>query len=274
MEESLDQTGGIGVPATYAATSYDSSVYRLNYAGIFGPDLFVTAAAGQNRRSNSTAPESGDYGPPSYYWQDIGQRTNNVDIGRTEFEKRTDLALGGSWALDASRWGRHEPKAGVSYYDNSNDRTSHLTGRNLDPWRGDGFDDGALVTWTAPGTPSQSRGIPVGLTSNSTKGFGLYLQDTITFGRFTLMLGLRTDTQQVFNDAGQKLWTWGAGDFLQPRVSLVVDLTGDGRTVFKAAYGLFAMPMAAASLPISISRWCPRSGDTPGLARRTPTKPN
>ena len=248
LDRSLNQSGGIGVPATYTTTTYDDTSYRLNYTGVFGSDVFVTAAAGQNRRDNSFVPQSGDYGTPSYLWQDIGQRTNNIDFGQAQTEKRSDVSLGGSWALDASRWGRHELKAGVSYYSNSYVSTLHFTGKNLNPWKGDGFDDGAQVTWASPGIPLSLVRNQLGLTSDATKGFGLYIQDTIIFGRFTLMVGLRTDTQQVFNDAGEKLWSWGAGDFLQPRISLAVDLTGDGRTVLKAAYGVFAMPMTTQSL--------------------------
>ena len=80
LDKSLHQTGGIGVPETYAKTEYDNSSYRLNYQGILSSSFFVTAAAGHNRRSSSTEPLSGDYGPPSYFWQDIAQRTNNIGL--------------------------------------------------------------------------------------------------------------------------------------------------------------------------------------------------
>jgi len=255
VEDSPRQTGGIGVSATYAANSSHNSVYRLNYAGIFGPDFFVTAAAGQNRRDTSTVPQSGDYGTPSYFWQDIAQRTNNSDVGLTESERRTDVALAGDWALDTKRRGRHEIKGGVSYYDNSYQSTYNWTGLNADPFPGDGFDEGALITWTSPGIPLSLAEYQTGRSMNSTRGFGFYLQDTVTFGRFTLMLGLRTDTQQIFNDAGAKVWSWDPGDFLQPRASLSVDLSGDGRTVLKAAYGQFAMPIAAQSLTWFNQTW-------------------
>lgn len=259
LDKLLQQTGGIGVPATYVTTSYDDTSYRLNYTGVLGPNVFVTAAAGQNRRNSSTAPQSGDYGPPSYFWQDISQRTNNVWFGFPEFEKRTDVALGGSWLREAGRWGNHEIKAGVSYYSNNHQGTPMYTGRNADPWPGNGFDDGAEFTWASPGFPSTLTEYQSGLIKDSTRGFGFYLQDTFTFGRFTLMLGLRTDTQQIFNDVGEKVWSWGAGDFLQPRVSLAVDLTGDGKTVFKAGYGGFAMPISTIAPGIVFNRFAAES---------------
>lgn len=247
-EDSPDQTGGIGLPEMYSWTSRDDSSYRLNYAGILGPDFFLTAAAGQNRRDSDTVPASGDYGPPPYQWYDIAQWTNNFFQRFTASERRSDVAAAGNWALDGGRWGRHELGAGASYFENRYCQTSTWTGRNLDPWPGNGFDDGAQVNWYAPGVPESLLELEDGGQDNSTRGYGFYLQDTVTFGRATLMLGLRTDTQEVFSDAGERLWSWGPGDFLQPRASLAVDLSGDGRTVLKAAYGELAMPMASAAL--------------------------
>jgi hypothetical protein len=244
-DASLNQSGGIGVPETYTATTYTDTSYRLNYMGILSENTLLTAAAGQNRRTNNTEPSSGDYGSPSYYWEDIAQRTNNVDYVMSNSERRTDLAVGAGRLLDLRRWGSHEVKAGISYYDNSYDGTYRFTGRNADPLPGDGFDGGVAITWTAPGIPLSLAENQNGHMKDSTKGFGFHIQDTLTLGRVTLMLGFRTDTQQVFNDAGDKLWSWGVSDFLQPRVSLAVDLAGDGRTVLKVAYGQFAVPMAA-----------------------------
>ena len=57
------------------------------------------------------------------------------------------------------------------------------------------------------------------------------------------MLGLRSDTQRTFNDQGNLGWTWGLGDFLQPRASVAFDLGGDGRNVLKFGYGRYAMPI-------------------------------
>lgn len=259
FDKSLNQSGGIGVPATYTTTSYDNRLYRLNYTGILGSSVLVTASAGQNRRDSSTAPQSGDYETPSYFWQDIAQRTNNINRGLSEYERRTDVSLTGSWARDAGRWGSHEVRAGVSYFDNRYRSVNTWTGRGFNPWPGSGFDDGSDLTWASPGIPLQLNEYKSGQTENSTNGFGFYVQDTVTFGRVTLMLGLRTDTQRVLDDVGDTAWSWGAGDFLQPRVSVAADLTGDGRTILKAAYGRFALPMSTYSLPYVVDRYMPLS---------------
>ena len=56
------------------------------------------------------------------------------------------------------------------------------------------------------------------------------------------MVGLRSDTQQIFNDVGEQVWSWGFGDFLQPRASVAIDLSGDGRNVLKFGYGRLRHP--------------------------------
>jgi len=255
LDESLDQSGGIGVPETYTKTTYSDTSYRLNYMGILSENTLITAAAGQNRSENSVAPMSGDYGPPSYFWQDISQRTNNIEAATTGLDKRTDLALGVGTLLGLGRWGNHEIKAGLSHYENELGGTFNPPGYAVDPWPGNSFDDGVLITWASPSMPLELAEYKKGRWKDATRGFGVYVQDTLSTPRFSFMLGLRADTQEVFNDAGTRVWSWGVGDFLQPRVSLVVDVTGDGRNVFKGGYGWFSMPIAAQYLTFVNETW-------------------
>jgi hypothetical protein len=248
LDKVLRQNGGIGVPETYTKTSYSRYSYRLNYRGIISQNTFVTAVWGQNRNDTNTEPLSGNYGPPSYLWQDIDQTTNNADHGLRSLERRTDLAIGLTHYLDLRRWGNHEIKAGWSYYANSYNDEWHWTGLDADPWPGDGFDNGTLFTWESPGIPLQMLEHGVGETKDTTRGFGFYAEDNIVLGRLSFMLGLRTETQRVFNDAGTEIWSWGLGDFLQPRASIAFDLTGDGRNVMKFGYGMYSMPISTGSL--------------------------
>lgn len=256
LDRSLSQSGGIGVPETYTETTYDDRLFRLNYSGVLGPTVFVTAAAGWYGRDHGTAPRKGDYGPPSYFWQDISQTTNNIPYGVEEAERRTDVSLGGSWSFEARRWGSHELRAGASWYDGSFRFVNSWTGRDFEPWPGSGF-QGSDITWETPGVPLQVVKHRSGRTENSTRVFGFHLQDTVVVGRVTAMLGLRTDTQRVYDDLGEKAWTWGVEDFLQPRASLAVDLAGDGRTVLKAGYGRFALPISTMTLGFVVNRFMP-----------------
>ncbi len=240
----LRQTGGIGVPETYEKNVTNQNCFGLNYLGILSQSTLLTAAAGHYRRMVETIPLSGDFGTPQYFWMDIGQRTNNALWHTTDIERRTDLALGLIHYLDLGTWGNHEIRAGLSYYQNGWEGRLRHTGSDFDLWKGNGYEGGASIQWEAPGQPSFLREFGIGQSNNATRGFGLYLQDSFTHGRFSFMAGLRSDTQQIFNDIGEKLWGWGFGDFLQPRATVAIDLSGDGRNVLKFGYGHYAIPVS------------------------------
>jgi len=248
LDKFLNQTGGIGLPETWTKTDYTNYSYRLNYRGILSANALLTGAFGQNRQRASVDLLSGDFGPPSYFWQDIAQTTNNANGFSDTTEWRTDLTVGAIYYFDLGRWGNHEVKAGGSYYANKYYTSWRWAGRDSDPWPGNGFDNGLTITWVEPGLPLQLQENGPGEIKDSTRGFGFYIEDSITIGRFSAMLGLRTDTQRIFNDAGVNVWNWGVDDFLQPRASLAIDLTGDGQNVLKFGFGRFAMPLAGSYL--------------------------
>jgi len=248
FDKFLRQTGGIGVPEIYTETDYERYFYRLNYQGILSENTLLTAAWGQNRNETSTQPLSGNYGPPNYFWQDISQYTNNVLGAVLTLDQRTDLAIGLTHFFDLGRWGKHETKVGGSYYRNKYSEVRHFTGLDADCWPGNGFDGGAYIVWASPGVPVQLFEYGMSKSKDSTRGFGFYAEDNIVAGRISILVGLRTDTQQVFNDVGTELWSWGLGDFLQPRATIAFDLSGDGRNVLKFGYGMYSMPFSTGSM--------------------------
>lgn len=128
----LNQSGGIGVPQTYTKSDYTDYSYRLNYRGILSQNMLLTAAWGQYKRKSDSEPLSGDYGAPAYYWQDIAQTTNNVAGGGIETQWRNDLTLSLAHYLDLGRWGKHEIKAGLSYYYYKWKSDFRGTGRDFD----------------------------------------------------------------------------------------------------------------------------------------------
>jgi hypothetical protein len=242
LDTSLGQSGGIGVPATYEKTGYTDHSYRLNYRGILSSATLLTAAWGQFKRDSLTEPSDGDYGPPNYFWQDIVQSTNNSSLGIRAIQRRTDASFSLTHYMDAGHWGSHEIQAGMTYYQNNYDYSHHATGLNADPWPGNGFDNGISIDWEGPGVPLNLNEFGPGEQHNRTKGFGLFIGDQFTVSRFSVMLGLRADTQRLYSSAGRLLWSWGLGDFLAPRFSLAFDLLGDGRNILKFGYGRFAVP--------------------------------
>jgi hypothetical protein len=241
----LNQTGGIGLPDTYFKTDYANPSYRINYRGILSKNTLLTGAWGQFRRDSSDEPLSGDFSSPEYFWLDIGQSTNNYWGAYNGVEKRTDFALDLTHYLELGAWGSHEIGAGLIYYRNSNRISQKWSGLDFDLWPGNGFDNGAKLDWEARGIPLDVIEYGHGEGQNSTRGYGFYLKDSFVMGRFSVMLGLRAETQTTFDDMGGKIWTWGLSDFLSPRASLSVDLSGDGKNVFKLGYGRFITPQTA-----------------------------
>ncbi len=272
LDKFLNQTGGIGLPETYTETNYTRYSYRLNYQGILSQNTLLTAAWGQNRNDTNTEPLSGNFGPPTYFWQDIGQATNNALNSDRTLQRRTDMAVGLTQYLDLGRWGKHEIKVGWSFYDNKYNEVINWTGLNADPWPGNGFDNGTYITWSARGIPLELDEYGPSATKDTTNGFGLYAEDNIVLGRFSFLLGLRTDTQRVYNDVGERVWSWGFGDFLQPRISGAFDATGDGRNVLKFGYGMYAMPISTEALGFFNSNFQWNFRDYSWVGSQSPTE--
>ena len=242
LDDFLNQRGGIGLPELYEKFIYTDTSYRFNYRGILSQDTLLTAALGHYRRKSSSEPLELDFGTPNYFWQDIAQFTNNAYGAFRETTARTDFALDLTHYLEPGPWGSHEFGAGFFYYKNYYEVSRNWTGQDFDLWPGNGFDNGVWLDWEAPGMPFDLWELGPGEGNNATKGFGFYLKDNVTIGRLSLMLGLRSEAQAVFNDLGEKIWSWGLGDFFSPRISLSFDLLGDGKNLLKFSYGRFANP--------------------------------
>jgi hypothetical protein len=242
MDFFLGQKGGIGLPEAYAKETRSDYFYRLNYRGILSQNTLLTATAGQYKRDHGYLPINEDYGTPAYYWMDIAQETNNAWGSAKEKEQRTDLAANLTQYLSLGGWGEHEIVMGLSYNKSSSEDSVKFSGQDFDSWLGNGFDNGTWIIWETPGIPANLDEYGPCGAENSQNGFGLYVGDTVSIGRFSLMLGLRTETQKVYNEIGEPIWSWGLGDFLAPRVSLAVDLLGDSKNILKFGFGRFVQP--------------------------------
>jgi len=240
LDTFVSQSGGTGLLETYSKTTYTDYSYRINYRGILTQNTLLEAAFGQSDQDSTLKPLEEDYGPARYYWLDILQYTNNAMGDRINIERRTDFTTRLTQYVNIGTLGDHEIGVGFSYYRTYSEEGINWTGRNFDPWPGNGFDNGLDITWTAPGTPTQLQEYGVYGFSNLTRGFGFYLKDRFTIDRFTLMFGLRTETQKIFDDAGNEIWSWGLGDFLSPRASIAIDLLNDGNNILKFSFGQFS----------------------------------
>ena len=240
FDKFLSQKGGTGLPERYTKTTYTDYSYRLNYKGILTQDTLLEAAFGQQNQDQNRKPLNEDYGPPEYYFLDITQYTNNAEGDRINIEKRTDFTLRLTQYLETGTFGSHELGVGVSYYETYGEDAANWTGTGFDPFPGNGFDNGVQIRWNSVGNPSVMDEYGFYGFFNTTKGFGLYLKDKISFDRFTLMLGVRSETQKLYDDLDTVIWSWGIGDFISPRASLAVDILGDGNNILKLGFGIFA----------------------------------
>ncbi len=239
LDKFLSQDGGTGLPERYTKAVYTDYSYRINYKGILTQNTLLEAAFGQQDQDYSRKPLEENYGPPAYYFYDITQYTNNAGGDRINIERRTDFTLRLTQYLETGSFGSHEFGVGVSYYETYGEDGANWTGTDYDLW-GDKFDNGTAIDWVEPGIPYVLNEYDFYGFWNTTKGFGMYLKDKITFDRFTLMLGVRSETQKLYDDADNVLWTWGLGDFFSPRASLAIDLLNDGNNILKLGFGQFS----------------------------------
>lgn len=264
----LGHKGGTGLPELFDVKTFSDLVLRLNYKGILSPTTFVEAGLGRVRRNTKTEPEDGNLGPAQYFVEDLARNLNN-SYGRViDNEYRTDASLRLTHHAETETFGRHELSLGLEYYDFSSRFAVDFTGREEDLFPDNGFDAGTKYYFL---TLREDLVIPsffyeygpVDLV-NSSRGLGFFVKDKVTAGRFTLMAGVRSQTQLCTDHNGEKLWSWGFGDFLSPRFTLTADLTGDGVNVLRLGWGLFSdlittMPLgilnSGAGLSFRTYRW-------------------
>ncbi len=175
-----------------------------------------------------------------------------------QVQDRDDYAVKWTGYVDTASLGSHEYTVGWSYQDFSTNWLLGQTGAGewVDVDDGssrftDGVDfgfqymtnDAGQIIMGANGQPIS---IPTTLTErrdslnpNTVHSTGYFLQDRITMGKWVVMLGWRFDDMTVFDDTGQEIWDWGFSDYSAPRLSVIYDLTGEQKHIFKFAYGQF-----------------------------------
>jgi len=265
---SLRQNGGIGIPELYENTDFADLILRLNYKGILNPSTFIEAGLGHVRRDSFTEPADQDLGTAQYYIEDLARGINNSYGNITDNQKRLDLNIKLTKFIDTETFGHHELSFGFEYYSFSSEFAVDFTGIDEDIYPANGFDNGTKYyfdTWAGgQGTPTFFYEYGDFDFINSARGIGIFLKDKMTWGRFTFMAGIRSQTQHCQDNNGDTLWYWNLRDFLSPRFSLTVDITGNGVNIFKLGWGRFSdlittMPLgllnSGAGLKFRTYRW-------------------
>jgi hypothetical protein len=265
---SLGQDGGVGIPELHEKNTFSDLLFRFNYRGILNATTFIESGLGWVKRESLIEPLDGNLGPAQYYIEDLGRNINNSYGNVIDDSSRMDFNVKFTKYFDTETFGHHEIKLGFEYYAFSSQFVVDFTGNDEDLFPGNGFDAGTKYYWESwdegQRTPTFFYEYGVFDMSNSSDGIGFFIADKATFGRFTVMLGLRSQTQKTLDDNKEKLWSWSVADFLSPRLSLSVDITGDGVNVLKIGWGRFAdtittMPLGffntGAGLTFRTYRW-------------------
>jgi len=241
--KSLGQKGGTGIPDLYEKFTWADMIFRLNYRGIINATTLVEAGLGHVSRDNLREPLDGKLGPAQYYVEDLARNINNSYGHVLDDQYRWDFNAKFTKYIDAPNFGHHEINFGFEYTSFGSDFVVNFTGMEEDIFPNNGFDAGTKYyfdSWKEGGkTPTFFYEYGLFNFINSSRGIGIYFKDKVTFGRFTFMAGFRSQTQVCLDGNGEKLWSWGLSDFLTPRLSMAIDLTGDGVNVFKLGWGRF-----------------------------------
>jgi hypothetical protein len=250
--KSFPLKGVIGLPDMNEENKTQDLIFRANYKGILSDTMFVEAGLGHVRRESFKHPVDGDLGPAMYYVEDLAQNIHNSYGNVTDNETRLDASAKLTKYFETETFGHHELILGFEYYRVSSDFVTTFSGQAEDPFPGDGFDAGTKYnfgSWKEGArTPTLLREYGMFSFVNSSRGIGLFFKDKVSFDRFTLMIGLRSQTQLCLGNEGQTLWSWGLGDFLSPRFSLTADLTKDGKNILKIGWGRFSDMIATMPL--------------------------
>ncbi|HHF52692.1 MAG TPA: TonB-dependent receptor, partial [Candidatus Aminicenantes bacterium] len=268
FQKSLDQKGGIGVPELYEQKDYADYIVRVNYRGILNPTTLLEAGFGFIDRDKLTRPSDDDLGPSMYYIEDLGRNINNSYGGVTDNQNRLDFSMKFTKYFDTKTFGNHELNIGVEYFDFSSKFAVDFTGKDEDLFPDNGFESGTKYYFSSwmegQQTPTFFYEYGVFDFINSSRGIGVYLDDKMTWDRVSLLFGLRSQTQICLDNNGDKMFSWGLADFLSPRLSLSVDITGDSKNIIKLGWGRFSdvittMPLgllnSGAGLSFRTYRW-------------------
>jgi hypothetical protein len=244
FHKSLGLKGGTGIPDLFEDKDFSDLIFRMNYKGILNSSTFIEAGLGYVKRDSFLEPMDKDLGPAQYYVEDLARNINNSYGNVTDDHKRLDFNIKLTKHLETETFGRHELILGFEYYSFSSHFGVEFTGRDEDLFPGNGFDTGTKYYFSSyrTGSVMPSSFFEYGEFDfiNSSRGIGLYFKDKVTWGRITLMAGFRGQTQLCLDHNKDELWSWNFRDFLSPRFSLAVDLTGNGINILKLGWGRFS----------------------------------
>jgi hypothetical protein len=198
---------------------------------------------------------------PNYFWRDTGLGELTGAQQRWQLDRdRKQLTAAATYFLDTNK-GSHTFKfGGEQLWEQGWEGYQQQFGGNIDHQYANGAPSTVVFT-----LPTAKSGDAFGTLSANDEGlltsrsalnvFALFLNDTWAVGKLTVNAGVRYDRyngwlpeqEQLAASVGptsvpaaifpeQDLYTWNQ---VAPRIGGAYDITGDGKTVVKANYGLF-----------------------------------
>ncbi|MDP2318526.1 MAG: carboxypeptidase regulatory-like domain-containing protein [Acidobacteriota bacterium] len=247
--------------ATYVYESPDQTwvqdsgswVYKGEWNSTVNDKLYLEARAGD---FGYYFPLLGN-GTQDFSFRDSGLQTIDGNGRRWQTDRdRKQLTLASTYFLDTSK-GSHTLKAGLELFDETQwEGYEQFLGGNRDLIYTNGVSNQVVFGFPTADGPVGSKGARKNLLSIAKLGvLGLFVNDTWSVGKTTVNMGVRYDrytgttpeqkqlggtngpvtiAAQTFPE--REYYTWSS---FAPRVGVVYDLSGDGRSVIKANYGLY-----------------------------------
>ncbi len=247
--------------ATYVYTSPDQTwrqdsgswVYKGEWNSTVSDKLYLEARAGD---FGYYFPLLGN-GTQNFSFRDSGLQTIDGTGRRWQTDRdRKQLTLASTYFLDTGK-GSHTLKAGLEIFDETQwEGYEQFLGGNRDLIYTNGVSNQVVFGFPTADGPVGSKGARKNLLSIAKLGvFGAFVNDTWSVGRTTVNMGVRYDRytgttpeqQQLGGTNGpvtiaaqtfpeREYYSWSS---FAPRIGVVYDLSGDGRSVIKANYGLY-----------------------------------
>jgi outer membrane receptor protein involved in Fe transport len=254
--------GGTGTPKFDTVTPTRVNVLSLSYTKVLTPALLLEIRSGYNRFSETFSAQDSNFNPASIQLATLGAGTNSRDFGMPLINVSGFSKFGSNAANPRGRTDNNYQLFGNMTYTKGNHnwkwgyewRRTAIDGFFDNGYRGV-LSFGSLSDFLG-GIPSGGRSAQ-GVSARSTheNSSGLYLQDSWRFTtRLTLNFGLRWDYYGVIgadNNAFSilnkttdslthpaQLYPKDLNNFA-PRLSLAYDLTGKGKTLIRAGWGVF-----------------------------------
>jgi hypothetical protein len=247
-------------PGTLKSQDSATSIPQVHFSTLFSDRAFLDASYGQMNMDFPMAPDANNQGGTSMYeyrttWDDAPLDDWVYGYNQSYYyysgylRDRQQANVNFSYFLDGWIGGDHELKGGLDWFDFTSTTDEYSFGGLRQGYRyGDPYN---IRVENHPQHVIYSE-----------QSLGFFIQDTATFGKWTVNFGLRGDQWEVYLPAQQGLDTphcdhfggtfpqFCAEDYpaqrdlvnvfnVAPRLGVVWDVTGTGRTALKASFGRY-----------------------------------